>query len=176
IDNKSLEKSDVNNSGSLSNNFDYNMDENGNVDINVGGDSGLNPSVLAEMLTQDWFRDRFQVEQPYTGKGEVGNILLKPRTRDAEDVDRHVTDLFKEDTKIRDREGLEERKDSANNSKILSFNGKNKGVSELIREEFVKNGGSKTGAKLHANSIAYDGRNKEHRKMIKGIESAMKEK
>src|SRR5699024_8838759 len=73
-------------------------------------------------------------------------------------------------------EGLEERKDSANNSKILSFNGKNKGVSELIREEFVKNGGSKTGAKLHANSIAYDGRNKEHRKMIKGIESAMKEK
>lgn len=176
IDNKSLEKSDVNNSGSLSNNFDYNMDENGNVDINVGGASGLNPSVLAEMLTQDWFRDRFQVEQPYTGKGGEGNILLKPRTKDAEDVDRHVTDLFKEDTKIRDREGLEERKDSANNSKILSFNGKNKGVTELIREEFDKNGGSKTGAKLHANSIAYDGRNKEHRKMIKGIESAMKEK
>lgn len=176
IDNKSLEKWDVNNSGSLSNNFNYNMDENGNVDINVGGASGLNPSVLAEMLTQDWFRDRFQVEQPYTGKGGEGNILLKPKTRDAEDVDRHVTDLFKEDTKIRDREGLEERKDSANNSKILSFNGKNKGVSELIREEFVKNGGSKTGAKLHANSIAYDGRNKEHRKLIKGIENSMKEK
>lgn len=176
IDNKSLEKSDVNNSGSLSNNFNYNMDENGNVDINVGGASGLNPSVLAEMLTQDWFRDRFQVEKPYTGKGGEGNILLKPKTRDAEDVDRHVTDLFKEDTKIRDREGLEERKDSANNSKILSFNGKNKGVSELIREEFVKNGGSTTGAKLHANSIAYDGRNSQHRKMIKGIENSMKEK
>lgn len=176
LDNKTLERFDVNNSSNLSNNLDYNMDEDGNVDINVGGASGINPSVLAGMITQDWFRDRFQVEQPYTGKGAEGNIVLKPKTENAEDIDRHVTDLFKEDTKIRDREGMEERADSNKNLKVLSFNGKNKAVTDLIRKEFESQGGAKSGAKLHANSIAFDGSNKEHRKMVKGIENMMKEK
>lgn len=171
-----IEEHEADNNTALTNNYDYNVLGDGTVSVGVGGNTGLHPSALADMLTQDWFKDNYIVEEPYTkGIGGRGNIVLKPLTDAPEETDANLSNLFKMDDKIRNREGYGDRVESKNN-KVLAFNGANKSVFEEVQKVFEESGGKHSGAKLHNNGLALDMKNSVHRRLAKRVKDSLADK
>lgn len=173
-DKDSATVTDVDNNSLLNNNFKYDMQSDGKVNVKVGGKEGLHHSVLADTLQTDWFKDKFTVSQSYSGKGKEGNIVLKPKESSIESIDESVSQLFIGDTRGRTREGYTARKDSAND-KTLKFNGNSESSVGVIQDAIQKEGKKASGMSLHGNSLVFNGGNSEHRRIVKDIRQGLGE-
>lgn len=186
--NKDMLKMDTVNNSAMNNNLRYNVDKDGNFNIEVSEENGLHPDVLADMMKSKDFKNNFKVVKGYNGKGKPGSITLKskkygndekgnPYTLEDRELD--VFKLFKQDSSHRSAKKLDARQES-DGTALMQFDENNPMFNKILDEELYKvrrgsNAKEYEGMAKHSNKLVFDDKNEKHLALVEKVRNRFME-